>query len=149
MASGGTEDAQHERRVFVRTMLLTLVLAVPAMLLVATCLIGWRDTRGACAAFWPQLAVGFAAMLGFTLATAPVLAARCARSPSLLGPFCALLFAFGDAAGCLANWIGEGGGDGFDWFVKPFAWLLLFGALPAFLLGGVAMLLHGWFDRRL
>jgi len=149
MASGGTDDAPHERRVFVRTMLLTLVLAVPAMLLVATWLLGWRDTRGACAAFWPQLAVGFAAMLAFTLATAPVLAPRCARSPSLLGPYCAFLFAFGDAAGCLANRIGEGGDEWFDSFVNPFVWLLLFGALPAFLLGGVAMLIHRWLDPRL
>jgi len=142
-------DPEHDRAVLVRTGLSILALAVPAMMLVAASLMGWRDMLRAIAAFWLPLAFGYAAMVLFVLLSARACGPRCARSRALLGPYCAFLFAFGVAAGCLANWLAEGGTDWQDWFLKPFAWLLLFGALPAFLLGGVAMLLHGWFDRRL
>ncbi|MBL8727599.1 MAG: hypothetical protein JNM25_04150 [Planctomycetes bacterium] len=122
--------------------------AAPAMLLLTAAMFGWRDTRSAVRDWWPQIAVGYVAMLLVLFAVSGAGSRRVRAAPALLVPLHLLLFVVGAATGCLANCLWHAGNDWSSWFVKPLFWLLLLGSLPALCIGCGAALAYGWLERR-
>lgn len=141
---GADSPASDQRRSFLRVQWVTLAAALPAMVLVLVWWGGWREAIGLATACLPQVAAGYAAMIGLALWFARRGAGDPAASPSGFGHVQVGMFLVGVMAACVANWLGNDAGDPHSYFVKPCIALLTFGCVPAFLLGwGVA-----WLHRR-
>ncbi|HEX5050625.1 MAG TPA: hypothetical protein VFZ65_02525 [Planctomycetota bacterium] len=140
--------ARRNRRRFVAAGLAALIAAAPLLVVFSVGLLGVRVVKAGAMEFWPLAAIGFLAMFGFLLLSAPLLANRCERSPSVLAPHHWLMFAVGAAAASLANWLLHGAVDWTDRFGLPLYWLLLLGSAPALCNGGLAVLAYLWLERR-
>lgn len=142
-----TEVADEHRR-FVRTELITLALAAPAMFGIAVWFGGWRDSVALLGHAPLQILGGYAAMVLAVLLVAPRLSAGFARVPTLLGVWNVGLFALGAVVACGINWLALGMADAGSYFRKPLLLLLTFGLLPAIVIGHLAVLIHVAMRRR-
>ena len=136
------------RRCFVRTELITLALAAPAMFGIAVWFGGVRDSVQLLLLAPLQIVGGYAAMVLAVLLAAGPLGPGFARTPTLLGIWNVALFALGSLMACTINWLVLGMGDAGSYFGKPLLLLLTFGLLPAIVIGHLAVLIHVALLRR-
>ncbi|MCU0862874.1 MAG: hypothetical protein MUC36_03690 [Planctomycetes bacterium] len=142
------DGADASRRRFVRTELITLALAAPAMFGITVWFGGLRDSVQLLLHAPLQILGGHAAMLLAVLLAAGPLGRGFDRNPALLGIWNVALFAFGAVTACAINWLVLGMGDAGSWFRKPLLLLLTFGLLPAIVIGHLAVLIHMLQQRR-
>lgn len=142
------EHGADERRRFVRTELITLALAAPAMFCIAVWFGGLRDSVQLLLLAPLQIVGGYAAMVLAVLLAAGPLGPGFARTPTLLGIWNVALFAIGALTACTVNWLVLGMGDARSYFQKPLLLLLTFGLLPAIVIGHLAVLIHVAMRRR-
>jgi hypothetical protein len=113
-----------------------LFLAALAMIVVLWLLpISSSDAVGLVTGVVPQIIVGFVAMYAFCGVTAPSVGLTCIKYP-LLGGFVGIgILIIGTIAGSTVSLIIYRSVSLFDFIVKPLYWILLYGAIPAFLIG--------------
>ena len=112
----------------------TLALAIPALLIVCSAVVGLNGT----AQFviqWPvQIAVAFAFMATFIWFSAAFVAPYCARHFLVMGCYFVVVFLVGAVSGSFTSMLLYREFSIRDYLAKPIYWLCLFGLAPAFVL---------------
>jgi hypothetical protein len=131
----------REGKAFLTAGVMVLLISFPAMVAVASWIMGFKEVARFAGGFWVQIVVGFIAMFAVLFTTSGV-APWCVRSFFITGLYFVGLFLVGAVAASatslflnpirsyetLGAWV-------HGWVGKPVLALAMFGTIPAFLLG--------------
>ena len=129
-------------RKFRKSAFLTLVLSIPALLVVCSAVVGFAGTFRFVGQ-WPlQIVAAFVCMSGFIWITAPAVAAFCGRHFLIMGCYFVVVFLIGAVSGSAASMLLYRENSFGDYILKPVYWLSVFGIAPAFVLGVIGAAIY-------
>jgi hypothetical protein len=115
-----------------------LLLSVPSLVVVCTLVTNVDFCIQISTAAWVQILAAFGGMISVVWLSSRGWAAACRRRFWLFGIYFVGLFWVGVLVGGVASMIRYQSLSAFDYVLKPFFWLSLFGVIPAFFLGVIA-----------
>lgn len=125
-----------------------LTLAIVAMFATVSLIAGLNFTLRLVEYSLIQIFIGFAAMLLFCIFLAPTLGMTSVKYPAI-GGFCGVVVLFiGTVFGTSSSLFLYGSTSFFDFVAKPLYAVMLYGSIPAFVIGLAGALLVRWVQRK-